>query len=202
MKGLASQNFVPIKSIREGVVFLGDNEYRSVVMVSSINLSLKGENEQTAILSQFQNFFNSLDFPIQIYSKSRRTDIDPYLKSLNERLNMVEGELIKLQIVEYIAYIKSFTEENNIMNKQFYVIVPYLAPTISSSSLMNFGDKKEEGGEMAGFYRIKEQIYERMSVVKSGLSRCGLKTTDMDTEDLIQLYYEILNPSASSKTLI
>ncbi len=201
MKGLASQNFVPIKSIREGIIYLGDNEYRSIVMVSSINLSLKGENEQTAILSQFQNFFNSLDFPIQIYSKSRRTDIDPYLKSLNERLNVVGGELIKLQIVEYIAYIKSFTEENNIMNKQFYIIVPYLAPAINSSNLMGFGEKKDET-EIAGFYRIKEQMYERMSVVKSGLSRCGLKTTDMDTESLIQLYYEILNPSASSKTLI
>jgi hypothetical protein len=122
MKGFASQKFVPIKSIREGIVSLDNNEYRAVIMVSSLNLSLKSEDEQSAILSQFQNFFNSLDFPIQIYSKSRRADIEPYLKSLEERIKQVDGELLKLQIVEYIEYIKSFTSESNIMTKQFYVI--------------------------------------------------------------------------------
>jgi hypothetical protein len=200
MKGFASQNFVPIKSIRDGVITLDNGEFRSVIMVSSLNLSLKSEDEQTAILSQFQNFFNSIDFPIQIYSKSRRADIDPYLNSLKERVKEVDSELLKLQIVEYIDYIKAFTSENNIMNKQFYVIIPYVAPVISGGGLMNFGSSK--GGDLDNFYKIKEQMYQRVSVVKSGLSRCGLKTTDLDTEMLIELYYEILNPGAESKTLV
>lgn len=200
MKGFASQKFVPIKSIRDGIVTLDNNEYRAVIMVSSLNLSLKGEDEQAAILSQFQNFFNSLDFPIQIYSKSRRADIEPYLKSLEERVRQVSGELLKLQIVEYIEYIKSFTSESNIMNKQFYVIIPYNAATISSGGMMSFGGNK--GSDLDNFYKIKEQIMQRVSQVKSGLSRCGLKTTDMDTEALIELYYSILNPGGESRGII
>lgn len=200
MKGFASQKFVPIKSIRDGIVTLDNNEYRVVIMVSSLNLSLKGEDEQAAILSQFQNFFNSLDFPIQIYSKSRRADIEPYLKSLEERVRQVSGELLKLQIVEYIEYIKSFTSESNIMNKQFYVIIPYNAATISSGGMMSFGSNK--GSDLDNFYKIKEQIMQRVSQVKSGLSRCGLKTTDMDTEALIELYYSILNPGGESRSIM
>lgn len=202
MKGFASQTFVPIKSIRDGIVFLDNNEYRSVIMVGSINISLKSEDEKTATLSQFQNFFNSLDFPIQIYSKSRRADMDPYLKSLAERLKFVNSELLKLQITEYIEYIKSFTNENNIMNKQFYVIIPYTAATISGRSIVNFSKDDNSNKDFGDFYKIKEQMAQRVSVVKSGLSRCGLKTTDMDTENLIQLYYEILNPGNESKVLI
>lgn len=199
MKGFASQKFVPIKSIRDGIVTLDNNEYRAVISVSSLNLSLKGEDEQSAILSQFQNFFNSLDFPIQIYSKSRRADIEPYLKSLEERVQQVDGELLKLQIVEYIEYIKSFTSESNIMNKQFYVIIPYAAASVSGG-LMNFSGNKLS--DIDNFYKIKEQISQRVSSVKSGLSRCGLKTKDLDTEELIELYYSILNPGGESKSIM
>ena len=163
-------------------------------------MSLKGEDEQSAILSQFQNFFNSLDFPIQIYSKSRRADIEPYLKSLEERIKQVDGELLKLQIVEYIEYIKSFTSESNIMNKQFYVIIPYAAAALSGGGLMNFSGNKAT--DLDNFYKIKEQISQRVSSVKSGLSRCGLKTKDLDTEELIELYYSILNPGGESKSIM
>jgi hypothetical protein len=200
MKGFASQKFVPIKSIREGIVSLDNNEYRAVIMVSSLNLSLKSEDEQSAILSQFQNFFNSLDFPIQIYSKSRRADIEPYLKSLEERIKQVDGELLKLQIVEYIEYIKSFTSESNIMTKQFYVIIPYTAPTISTGGMMSFSGSK--GSDLDNFYKIREQVSQRASQVKSGLTRCGLKTVDMGTEELIELYYSILNPGGESKSIM
>jgi hypothetical protein len=200
MKGFASQKFVPIKAIRDGIVTLDNNEYRAVIMVGSLNLSLKGEDEQSAILSQFQNFFNSLDFPIQIYSKSRRADIEPYLKSLEERIGQVSGELLKLQIVEYIEYIKSFTSESNIMTKQFYVIIPYAAATLGSGSLMNFSGQKND--DLNNFYKIKEQVSQRVSQVKSGLSRCGLKTTDLNTEDLIELYYSILNPGGESRSIM
>ena len=199
MIGNSSQKFVPIKSIRDGIVSLGNNEYRAVIMVSSLNLSLKSEDEQTAILSQFQNFFNSLDFPIQIYTKSRRVNIDPYIESLNARVKEVQNDLLKLQIIEYIEYIKTFTSENNIMNKEFYVVVPYTSAVISGG-FANFTKNNDEN--ISEFYKIKEQINEKVFVVKSGLNRCGLKTTDLSTENLIELYYNIMNPGAESKTLV
>ncbi len=201
MKGSASQQFVPIKTIRDGVIFLGNNEYRSLIMVSSLNLSLKGEEEQEAILSQFQNFFNSLDFPIQIFCKSRRVDITPYIMSLEDRLRNVDNPLLKLQIVEYIAYIKSFTQDTNIMNKQFYVVVPYTSSIASGAKgLFSFGssDKNESSATL----NAAQQISERVSMIRSGLGRCGLKTTELGTEDSIQLFYELFNPGKESKALV
>jgi hypothetical protein len=202
MKGSASQQFVPIKTIRDGIIFLGNNEYRALIMVSSLNLSLKGEEEQEAILSQFQNFFNSLDFPIQIFCKSRRVDITPYIMSLEDRLRNVDNPLLKLQIVEYIAYIKSFTQDTNIMNKQFYVVVPYTSSIASGAKgLFSFGsvDKNEAN---ASFENATQQIGERVSMIRSGLGRCGLKTTELDTEASIQLFYELFNPGKESKALV
>ncbi len=208
MLGAASQKFVPIKTIQDGVVELQNGEYRRVLMTNSLNIALKSEDEQTAIISQFQNFFNSLDFPIQIFVKSRRTDIVPYLQMLAERQKQVKEELIKLQISEYMEYIRSFNEETNIMTKEFFVVVPYVAAIISSVSnplsLLSFGSKKE--GTVTqnekNWREIQQQLEERVDVVISGLSRCGLRIKALNTEETIELYYEIFNPGIEGKSVV
>jgi hypothetical protein len=208
MLGAASQKFVPIKTIQDGVIELQNGEYRRVLMTNSLNVALKSEDEQTAIISQFQNFFNSLDFPIQIFVKSRRTDIAPYLQMLTERQKQVKEELIKLQISEYIEYIRSFNEETNIMTKEFFVVVPYVAAIISSASnplsLLSFGSKKEDVSVQneKNWQEIQQQLEERVDVVISGLSRCGLRIKALDTEETIELYYEIFNPGIEGKSVV
>jgi len=120
-----SQDFVPIKEIRDGVVVLKNGELRTVVMVSTINFDLKGEDEQAAIISQYQNFLNSLDFSVQIYVQSRRFDIRPYVALLEERLVAQTIELLKIQTREYIQHIKTLTETSNVMSKLFFIVIPY-----------------------------------------------------------------------------
>src|SRR3989338_6299018 len=123
----ASQDFVKIKEIRDGIVILKDGGLRAILMCSSINFALKSEDNQAAIISQFQNFLNSLDFSVQIVVQSRRFDVRPYIATLEEREKGQKNELLKLQTREYIGFIKKFTENTNIMNKSFFVIVPYSA---------------------------------------------------------------------------
>lgn len=207
MLGTASQKFIPIKTIRDGLLILNNNEYRSVLMTNSLNLALKGEDEQTAIIKQFQAFFNSLDFPVQIFVQSRRSDIGPYIALLNDRVKSAEGELLKLQIVEYIDYIKTFSESINLMTKHFFVVVPYVPATISSfseasSSLFSFGKKEEKlSEENKNFSEIRQQMLERVSVVTEGLTRCGLHVSTLGTEELIELFYELFNPGDESKSV-
>lgn len=208
MLGAASQKFVPIKTIQDGVIELQNGEYRRVLMTNSLNIALKSEDEQTAIISQFQNFFNSLDFPIQIFVKSRRTDIAPYLQMLTDRQKQVKEELIKLQISEYIEYIRSFNEETNIMTKEFFVVVPYVAAILSSASnplsMLSFGSKKDsiEVQNDKNWQEIQQQLEERVDVVISGLSRCGLRIKALNTEETIELYYEIFNPGIEGKSVV
>lgn len=207
MKGSASQAFVPIKNIRDGLIELDSGEYRAVLMTNSLNLSLKGEDEQTAILSQFQNFLNSLEFSVQIFVKSRRMDIAPYISLLEERLSVAEGELIKLQIAEYINYIKTFSEETNIMSKQFFVVVPYAPAVLGSNSnipTLSFGSDKvaNDVKSEAAFQEIYRQMEQRILVVSSGLTRCGLRVERLQSEEVVELFYNIFNPNAEYKAVI
>lgn len=207
MKGSASQSFVPIKNIRDGLIELENGEYRCVIMTNSLNLSLKGEDEQTAILSQFQNFLNSLEFSIQIFVKSRRMDIAPYIKLLEDRLKVAEGELIKLQIAEYINYIKTFTDETNIMSKQFFVVIPYTPAIISGGSSipnLSFGGDKPAADAKSEvlFQEIYRQMEQRVQVVSSGLTRSGLRVERLESDEVVELFYNIFNPNAEYKAVI
>lgn len=196
MLGTPSQNLIPIKEIHDNVLILDDGSYRAVILTNSINLSLKSEDEQIAILSQFQNFLNSLDFNIQISCRSRRADIEPYINLLNDSLKSANNELIKLQIVEYIEYIRTFTESTNIMEKEFFVVIPYIPAIIGNNSF-----NKNNPESMANFEKNKRLLSQRVDVVVSGLSRCGLKSELLDTENLIALYYELYNPGVESEAI-
>jgi hypothetical protein len=201
MRGEASQNFVPIKTIRDGILEVEGGEYRAILMTNSLNLSLKSEDEQFAVISQFQNFLNSLDFPIQVFVKSRRMNLEPYLELLKGRIGEVKEELLKLQILEYIEYIKSFSEERNIMTKYFFVVVPYV-PAIVNLKDGLFGGKKDNFQEQAkSFKEIERQMDERVSVVTGGLSRCGLKVSRLSTEDSIELFHGLFNPGDAEKAV-
>lgn len=195
MIGSPSQNIIPIKEIHDDVVILDDGSYRALIITTSINLSLKSEDEQIAVLSQFQNFLNSLDFNIQISCRSRRSNIEPYISLLNDSLKTAKNELIKLQIVEYIEYIRTFAESTNIMEKEFFVTIPYM-PTIISG----FGNKSYDID--INFDKNKRLLMQRVEVVVSGLSRCGIKSELLDTENLIALYYELYNPGIEAEVII
>ena len=130
MVSKASQDFVQIKEIRDGVVVLKDGSLRMVLMASSLNFALKSNDEQAAIISQYQNFLNSLDFSIQIFIQSRPININPYIDFLKETEKNQSNELIQIQTREYTEFIKTLVETANIVTKNFYIVVPFNPPYI------------------------------------------------------------------------
>lgn len=206
----ASQKFVPIKTIHDGVVELDDGSFVEILITNSLNLALKSADEQNAIISQFQNFFNSLDFPIQIFVKSRRANIDAYISSLQERVKFIDGELLKLQTIEYISYIQNFVSEVNIMEKQFFVVVPYVPAIAGEKSASGFsvgnlmGNTQTNNTDLSqsNLMKIKQQLDQRVSVVISGLSRSGLRLKQLETEEVMDLFYGLFNPGIEAKTLM
>ncbi len=196
----ATQEFVPIKQVRDGIVVLKNGDLRAIVLANSINLSLKSSDEQKATILQFQNFLNTLDFPIQISAQSRKLDIRPYLLLLEERIKVQNEPLLKLQTKEYIDFIRNFTENVSIMTKSFFVIVPYTHTNFKSSS--GFFDKifskrnKEEKklAEQTDFEEKRSQLEERVGVIQQGLVRCGIKSAQLDTEEIVEVFYKVFNP--------
>lgn len=205
----ATQEFIPIKQVRDGVLVLKNGEMRAVLLASSVNLSLKSADEQQAIILQFQSFLNSLEFPIQISVQSRRLDIRPYLIMLEERMKEQLEPLLKIQTREYIDFIRNFTENVSIMKKSFFVVIPYSGASVSQSGQGFFSGRKSTGDsvrdEKIDFEEKRTQLEQRMGVVEQGLSRIGVRTAQLGTEELVELFYKSFNPgetTASAKTSI
>ena len=182
----ATQSFVPISEVRNGILILSDGSMRAILSSTSLNLSLKSEDEQMGIITGFQTFLNSLDFNIQIFLQSKKLDIRNYITLLKERQKVVEEDLLKIQIKEYIEFIQKFTEEQNIMTKSFYIVVPYEIPSLSSSN------KRMDEIE---FIKNENQLLQRVSIVSSGLSSLGLKIELLKTEEIVDLFYKLFNPN-------
>jgi hypothetical protein len=196
MVNAASQQIIEIDKIKEGVIILKNKALRGILMVSSTNFALKSEEEQNAIIFQFQNFLNSLDFPIEMVIQSKKLNITGYLDKLKELEAKEQNELLKVQIAEYQKFIRELIKGGAIMSKQFFVIVPFtlmelprLTAERKSSKALSLTEEK--------FQRAKSQLWQRMEFVALGLRRCGLQSIPLNTSELIELFWSLYHPEES-----
>lgn len=206
-----TQDFIPIKEIRDGIIVLRDGSLRAILLASAINIALKSEDEQQAIILQFQGFLNSLEFPVEISIQSRRQDIKPYLLTLEERIDQQPEELLRLQTREYIEFIKWFTDSVNIMSKQFYVVIPYAGSTLTTASSKKpqnvvseilFPKKNSTfQDDIEKFEEQRSQLEQRIAIVKGGLSRFGVRSEQLNTEQAIEVFYNMFNPGENHRSI-
>jgi len=204
MPDTATQQFLEVQDIREGVMLLKNNSIRGVLMVSSINFALKSEEEQTAIIYAFQSFLNSLDFSCQIVIQSRNINITPYLDSLKDLEEKQTNELLRKQTASYREFIKNMVVGDVVMTKNFYVVIPYTLMEVfgvgsaAGKQLTSIitGKSNESAQEMTDdqFQRCKTQLWQRMEYLAMGLRRCGLEAVPLTTPELIELFWAIHHP--------
>lgn len=202
-----TQSFVPIKEVRDGIIILKDGSMRAILMTSSVNFALKSEDEQKSIIYQFQNFLNGLNFDMQIFIQSRNLDIRPYVSLLQDRLKVQTDDLMKIQIKEYIQFVRSFTEQANIMTKRFFIVVPYspMGIELAKSKPSFFGKKNDVAQKQKAaddFAESRSQIAQRVDVVLSGISRTGVRAVQLGTEEVIEVFYQLFNPGEAEKPLV
>ncbi len=192
----ATQQFLEIEQIREGVLVLKNKSLRGVIMVSSLNFALKSDEEQQAIIYQFQNFLNSLDFSLEIVVQSRVLNITGYLDKLKELERKQENELLKIQTAEYQKFIKDLISGSSIMSKNFFVVVPFTLIEIPGMGATKglFKKTKIESPSEEQFQRAKSQLWQRMEFVALGLRRCGLQCVPLNTPELIELFWSLYHP--------
>jgi type IV secretory pathway VirB4 component len=198
----AAQKFVPIKEVRDGVAILNDGSLRAILLASSINFALKSQEEQRAVITQFQNFINTVDFSVQFSVQSRNLDIDPYIEQLQAEYKKEDNNLLQTQIQEYIEFIETFTDDADIMRKAFFVVVPYNRSIIDQSggimgslkSLVGGSDNYNQEQQGKSFEEARSQLQQRVGIVEQGLVRTGVRMTQLETEETIELFYQLLNP--------
>jgi len=198
-----TQKYLSIKSVREGVVILKDGRLRMILRVTPVNFDLKSEKEREAGVYQYQNFLNSLKFPIQVVIQSRRVDLSSYIEKVENSTKAEPNELLQRQAEDYLSFIKVLSEEVNIMDKAFYVIIGHTAKGAieketlvdkilkrKTTELTNFSDE-----DFAGY---KEVLRERIRTVAGRLNSLGIATHELDTKELIELFYNTYNPEEST----
>lgn len=167
-------------------------------MVSSVNFALKSEDEKNAVLSSYQEFLNSLTFPIQLLSTSQKLDLTNYLESVKKSGAVQTNQLLKLQADEYVSFVQQLLEVANIMEKRFYVVVPYYPTGVDMIPGASALFKKKDRSPVAGnFNENRKNLEERTEIIIQGLTSLGLRAVALGTEDLLELYYASYNPDTA-----
>jgi hypothetical protein len=194
---ISTQQHLDVAEIRDGIVILKDGGMRIIMLVSSINFALKSEAEQNAITMRYQGFLNSLTFPIQILMQSRKLDLEKYLQKLEMKLKEETNELIQLQINDYIGYIRKLVTVANIMEKKFFITIPFTPPQIQARGLFDkiLNPTKNISPSIAEseFKRYKEEMIQRANVISSELGAIGVKVIALSTQQIIELLYSTYN---------
>lgn len=200
----ATQRFLPIAEIRNDTVILKNGGIRAIIQVEAMNFNLKSETEQQGIIAGYGNFVNTLSFPVQIYIRSMRTNIDAYLADVRKMVDTHENQLLKDQTLSYVSFMQKLLEVADIMQKRFYIIIPVDRNVRKKTLIEKFFDWIHPDDSLAkSAYRSRElsrglkDLTERVDLVQTGLTTIGLTSKRMNTRDLLELYYQIYNPKTS-----
>lgn len=194
----STQKFLEIEDIKDDILILKDKSLRGIILVSSTNFALKSAEEKEAIIFQFQNFLNSLDFPIQIVIQSRKVNLIAYLdilKQLEIQWKERENELMANQTREYRKFLETYISQNPIMTKNFFIVVPYFfenLPEIKALKQKKKIDKEKLFKEK--FEIAKTQLFHRLEIIIAGLRDCGLDGVILGQRELIELFWIYFHP--------
>lgn len=207
----STQNTLQIAEIRDGIVIMNDGTFRSVVMAKSINFDLMSLSEQESVEYAYQGFLNSLYFPIQIFIRSTKVDIQPYIEKLDKIRTEHDNMLLALLMEDYIGYIDNLSHSTNIMDKKFFIVIPFASSpeaerqmTTSKgfvngfANLLNNKEQKVVINE-GQLEKAKTELRNRVQAVMGGLMQCTVKSVPLDTEELIELYYDTYNPDTATR---
>lgn len=191
----STQGVLRFSEIRDSVVITKNGELRKILMTSSINFALKSEQEQNAIIFAYQNFLNSLEFPVQILMQSKKLDLGNYLGKLKDAGNSQTNELLRMQTLDYVDFIARLINIANIMDKKFYVVIPFIPPP-------KMQQQKTTMITVAEFEKYKVELNQRVQTVQSGLGSVGIRSAELNTQQIIELLYGIYNPQEATKQKI
>jgi type IV secretory pathway VirB4 component len=206
-----SLDLVDIREIKEDVVIMNNGSMHQVIMVGGLNFALKSDSEQTIITQAYQNFLNGVAYPLQIIIHSRKVNISKYIETLRARKDTEPSPILQNQIDEYADFIDGFVKKNAIMEKVFFVVVPYYPLTAlpnakTTSGMFSFLGKKNDAkaeaakqqekneGDETVFKDNLAQLSQRTTQVTNGLLAIGLEVEVLTNEQLVELFYNFYNP--------
>jgi type IV secretory pathway VirB4 component len=201
----ATQKYVQLSEVRDDTVVLRDGSLRQIIKVTPVPTELRSTQEQEAVVHQFRSFLNALRFPIQIVIQGRRVDLSKYMQKLQNVAVEEANELLKVQLVDYLDFIERLSNEVNIMDRTFYVIVPHSKAVSDATTKKSFLDKilggkktKETVYTTEEFKELHTQLMEKTQIVSGRLESMGIRSQTLQTQELIELFYNVYNPEEAT----
>lgn len=207
----STQNSLQIAEVRDGIVIMNDGSFRAVIACQSINFDLMSPEEREAVEYSYQGFLNSLYFPVQIFVRSQKVDMRPYIEKLDKIRSEHDNMLLALLMEDYIGYMDALAQQTNIMDKKFYIIIPFFKEgdlgkvTEASKGFFTgiFGKKEEQVTiNEQDLEAAKSELRNRIQSVMAGLQQCSIPSVPLDTSELIELYYDAYNPDTATRQQI
>lgn len=211
----STQNHLQIAEVRDGIVIMNDGSFRSVVMLKSINFDLMSPQEREGVEFSYQQFLNSLYFPVQIFIRSEKIDLRPYIEKLDKIRSEHDNMLLAMLMDDYIGFIDELSSQTNIMDKHFYVVIPFFPKTeTKKTSKSGKASTKSMFDGIFGMFgnnsthvvineieleEAKTELRNRVQAVLAGLQQCGVQGLPLDTQELIELYYDTYNPDTATR---
>lgn len=174
---ISARRQINLKGVRDGILSLPNNQYRLVLQTSSINFELRSEAEQDALIETYQSFLNSLGSPLQIIIRAKELDMDKYLSDFQTRLQAETEEVYRTQIASYSEFVAKLVTSNKILARQFYIVLPHTAK------------------DSTDFDLIREHLALSADIVGKGLGRLGMRTRQLSSLEVLDLFYSFYNPA-------
>jgi hypothetical protein len=209
----STQNSLLVSEIRDGIAIMNDGTFRVVIMCKSINFDLMSPQEREAVEFSYQGFLNSLYFPIQIFVRSQKVDLRPYLNRLSKIRTQQDNMLLGLLMEDYVAFLSDISSQTNIMDKKFYLVISYPDPDENARTAI-----RQSTGFFTGVMELfspnktphvvidetvlqnaKDQLRNRVQAVMQGLQQAGIQSLPLDTQELIELFYDAYNPDTATR---
>jgi hypothetical protein len=203
----STQNALLLAELRDGLAVMNDGSFRAVIACKSINFDLMSEREREGVEYSYQSFLNSLYFPVQILIRSQRVDIGPYIERLDKIRRSQDNMLLGVLMDDYINFIALLSEQTNIMDKSFFVVVPYYitgdinnavaASKNMMSSMLSPQKQMHITIDQATYGKAKDELSNRVNTVLNGLYQIGIRAVQLNTKELGELYYNAYNPDTA-----
>ena len=203
----STQNSLLLSEVRDNMVIMADGSFRAIIACKSINFDLMSSREREGVEYSYQNFLNALNFPVQILIRSQRIDIGPYIDHLAEIRQGQDNMLLNVLMDDYIDFIDSLSQEANIMDKSFFIAIPFYpegdAGNLIDQSKGFFGKLfvKNKNAvtkiDTEAYEKAKTEIKNRVDGVMAGLFQIGIQSIQLNTKELGELYYNFYNPDTA-----
>jgi len=181
-----TQRFTEIVDVTDNMAVFSSGNACLIIEVTATNFALLSKDEQDAKIFAYSSLLNSLSFSIQIFIRSKKIDISSYLKLLDQEARKTQNQVLGSRIRQYKDFVQELVRVNTILDKKFYIVVPY-----SFLEAGGPGRNQTQKKTFAGSAKIALDL--KAKSLSSQLQRLNLFAKTLEKEELTKVFYEIYN---------